>query len=643
MAEYTRDIQQLQKTANTQPQFAPPSQSLGGDVVNLIGTGLDFYAKGKAQDELELRVAQEKAQKRQFSQGVMGYRDLRNELSLNPNISKTERLMKENAYIKQFSPELQVGIVKETNTLTGTNTNQALSEIDKRDEALKLQQEQTAQVGSSYAVGVLGLDASTVSTASEEQLQDWSKKAGVLDATLARQKEIMAVSDDITAPILESSRAVLNLKSESLLQRIKGAQQSGDIDGAKALGGEFRAMIMSAQINAPKEIKNLMEQSGKGIYYDAGLVSGYTKEIAGILNDPRVKSVLSGEDVAQENTNYVDLKVGAYLRESFFKNVESIQKGDATQRSIDDSKNVIEWFANKNISGVGSISSGVEGTLLRAMGGTPPPPPSNKGVVADNTKAGETEDLSYLVLDVVSTAINDTAGFLKKLDTPSVQEANKLTQEYITSKLDEGKPLSSADMNWIEESLTFGNTGDINKRGKGASKAMLQAPLQILARDDYDTAVKPSIDAARTNGVDPVGALTLSLENHIKNNVGNAFTELVNLGTAGTMGSKYTAVSRDNNRPSMQGTADYNLKDVIYLTQEGGVLKFKYKPTVLGQSTDAKKIYNLNNLNNALVVMNDYTKALSNVTGNDKEQVADEMMGLLNRYVSIPLKEDSSN
>ena len=53
MAEFTRDIKQLQQTASQQPSFAPPSQSLAGDVVNLIGTGLDFYSKNKAQGELD--------------------------------------------------------------------------------------------------------------------------------------------------------------------------------------------------------------------------------------------------------------------------------------------------------------------------------------------------------------------------------------------------------------------------------------------------------------------------------------------------------------------------------------------------------------------------------------------------------------
>ena len=35
MAEFTRDIKQLQQTAAKQPSFAPPSQSPGGDIVNL--------------------------------------------------------------------------------------------------------------------------------------------------------------------------------------------------------------------------------------------------------------------------------------------------------------------------------------------------------------------------------------------------------------------------------------------------------------------------------------------------------------------------------------------------------------------------------------------------------------------------------
>jgi hypothetical protein len=44
------------------------------------------------------------------------------------------------------------------------------------------------------------------------------------------------------------------------------------------------------------------------------------------------------------------------------------------------------------------------------------------------------------------------------------------------------------------------------------------------------------------------------------------------------------------------------------------------------------------NLNASLVVVNDYVKAMSNVTGTEGKLVADEVMGLLNKYVNIPVE-----
>ena len=635
MAEYTRNIEQLQKTASQQPSFAPPSQSLGGDIVNLVGTGLDFYAKNKAQDKLNAIAAEKKQQDTDFAEGVLGLREYEQQLEAN-NVTGNTYNTKINEYMRKYPLEVRLEIFTAKNKLTGRSSSAVASDLDKKAKEMRLKQEQTIESGSAYASGILGLDDATIATAGEQQLEKWSQKGRVLDAELARQKQIIEVSDDITAPILNSARAVLNVKSESLLERIKEAQRAGDTEGAKALGGQYRAMIMSAQINAPESIKAAM--GDKGMYYDAKLVSAYTNEITGMLNNPRVKDVLSGKETSEENIRSVELVAGAYMRERFFTALQEVQAGEGGQRSIDDLKNAIEWHANVDIAGL-SLSKTTEKTLLGAIGVKTSTPETDTGT-QNNISTEVQESTSYAVLDVVSGVINDVTGFLlNKSPTEVIQEANDVTSEYITDKLDSNKELSAKDIAWIEDSLTFGNTGDIDKKGKGASKAVLQAPLKILARDDYNTTVKPAIDAARSRGVDPVAALTSSLENHIKNNVGNAFTEIVGLATSGMMGSPKTAISRGSNRPSMQ-TGDYNLIDIVELTQEKGQLKFKYKPNVLGQSTDTKKIYNLMNLNEALIVMNDYTKAISNVTGNEREAVADEMRGLLNRYVGIPLKED---
>jgi len=54
MTEYTRDIKQLTNTASSTPQFAAPSNSLGGDIVNAASTGLQFYQQKQAQEKLSL-------------------------------------------------------------------------------------------------------------------------------------------------------------------------------------------------------------------------------------------------------------------------------------------------------------------------------------------------------------------------------------------------------------------------------------------------------------------------------------------------------------------------------------------------------------------------------------------------------------
>ena len=77
MAEFTRDIQQLQQTAKSQPQFTPPSQSLGQDAVNLLGTGLDFYMKNKAQEELKNIKLSEIERNRRVAIGKESLRNVR--------------------------------------------------------------------------------------------------------------------------------------------------------------------------------------------------------------------------------------------------------------------------------------------------------------------------------------------------------------------------------------------------------------------------------------------------------------------------------------------------------------------------------------------------------------------------------------
>lgn len=53
MTEYTKQIKQLTKQASQTPQFQAPSQSLGGDIVNALGTGLEFFQQQQAKEQLD--------------------------------------------------------------------------------------------------------------------------------------------------------------------------------------------------------------------------------------------------------------------------------------------------------------------------------------------------------------------------------------------------------------------------------------------------------------------------------------------------------------------------------------------------------------------------------------------------------------
>ena len=135
MAEFTRDIKQLQNTASQQPSFAPPSQSLGQDVVNLAATGLDFYAKNKAQESLDLIATQQKQENRLITEGALKLRNYR--LEGNGQMSKTAFLAGEQSILKDYSPEQRLAVLTNANKVMGKNTSQVVSDIDKRlsDEA----------------------------------------------------------------------------------------------------------------------------------------------------------------------------------------------------------------------------------------------------------------------------------------------------------------------------------------------------------------------------------------------------------------------------------------------------------------------------------------------------------------------------
>ena len=634
MAEFTRDIKQLQQTASQSPTFSPPSKSLGGDIVNAIGTGLQFYAKNKAQNSLDAIAQKEMQDEQKLAEGVLKLREIR-QAGENNTLSKTKRNSMETDFFKDYSPSMAMGILKTTNTITGDTVSEIDARIASAEKAEKAKEDEINIGASAWASQMLGMGQDEIDALTPEQREDFANKLDVMSEEIAVQKRIAEVSEDATAPILSQARTILQVKINASLEKVKREWRAGNSKGGIAAADEFKKIIQEATINAPAKIRELMGKD-KARFLDYGLVNGYTQQIADLLNDPQIQKVLSGKQAEEEDINSVTNKINAVLSPQFFKaykNVSDAKKAGkgATTDDIDDLKYTTGYFTNARFGGT-SLTPKTEKTLTRAIGAEPTP-------TIDNTDTAEVGTLSKapVLIEVVTGIINKTPSFIDNADVETISEGNALTQGYLMDKLDNDKGLSTSDMQWVEDSLTYGNTGNTDKKGKGASKAVLGAPLSIFARDDYKEKVKPAVDNAVSEGVDIISALTSSFDNHLRNNFNNAYTELVNLGVSGMAFAETTGIRIDRSKPSMQ-KGSYNLRDKIELQNTNGSLNFKYKEGSLGQSTDATMVTNLMNLNASLVVVNDYVKAMSNVTGTEGKLVADEVMGLLNKYVNIPVE-----
>ena len=211
MTEFTRDIKQLQQTASSSPQFAAPSSSLGGDIVNAIGTGLQFYQKNQAQSSLDAIAQNKSAQDKKFAEGVLKYREMRQGWESN-GITKTNRSLRENEFFKEYGSEMAVGILKATNTITGDTSSEIDTRMDSAEKANKAREGEINIGASAWASQMLGMGQEEISLLTPEQKEDFAKKLDVMSEEIAVQKRIADVSEDATAPILSQARTILQPK-----------------------------------------------------------------------------------------------------------------------------------------------------------------------------------------------------------------------------------------------------------------------------------------------------------------------------------------------------------------------------------------------------------------------------------------------
>lgn len=185
MVDFTREIKQAQKTASQTPQFAAPSNSLGGDIVNAVGTGLQFYQQQQAKTELQDLTQREAEQNKKLSQGVLGLRELRQDL-VNQGVSRSDLLVREKSYLEKYSPEMQFEIIGGVKKITGETLSTFSDEItakqkQKEQAAFKAQQDLfRLQDSVAESLAASGFSVADVEGMSQEELRT-AQLQGVID------------------------------------------------------------------------------------------------------------------------------------------------------------------------------------------------------------------------------------------------------------------------------------------------------------------------------------------------------------------------------------------------------------------------------------------------------------------------------
>lgn len=318
MAEYTRDIQQLKRDASQPISFAPPSSSLGGDIANLVNTGLNFYSKEKAKDELKIASENQSLQQRQFSQGVLGLRKQRQELQ-GQGLSSTAFRKREGDYLSQFSPEMQMAIIKETNTITGTNTGKMLDTIEKERKA-ELTQRQTLETS---VVGLANYIASPIDLSADSGTLTAQLYEGTISKNKTEKKKAEAALRSTQLSNIDKARS---LDAESFL--IEYGTQAGNVFTKEAL--RIADTIDFSNPQQVQEARNLNNEFKRNFVASAtqtatsqGIVvsdTDVTTQLASQMEIfDNVDRILSRKDIAEQSANQIKGSINStilYLQNS---------------------------------------------------------------------------------------------------------------------------------------------------------------------------------------------------------------------------------------------------------------------------------------------------------------------------------------
>ena len=185
MVDFTREIKQAQKTASQTPKLEAPTNSLGGDILNAVGTGLQFYQQQQAKTELQDLTQREAEYNKKLSQGVLGLRELRQDL-VNQGISRSDLLVREKSYLEKYAPEMQFEIVGGVKKITGETLSTFSDEITakqkEKDQAVAQAQKDLFALQDSVAAyaAASGSSVADIENMSQKELRD-AQLQGVID------------------------------------------------------------------------------------------------------------------------------------------------------------------------------------------------------------------------------------------------------------------------------------------------------------------------------------------------------------------------------------------------------------------------------------------------------------------------------
>lgn len=310
MAEFTKDIQTLTQQANTSPQLQTNTGSLATDVVSAVGFGFDLYRKNKADTALGEAKQQQASYNTRIAENGLKLRDFN--LSVGPSgqgLSSNQARRKQSALLKSFGDaEMQASVIAYTNKLTGTNTSNIMTELDKAEEAEskaiiarqeKRQQQEVSVVTAAYTSGL------AIGNPSEMTLEEMNK----VELESARvQAETSASNAKLSRELAQATNTATKQNAENKIWSNTVGIELGNI-AASDLGSFIKVRGGVSVENAPLIIDRLNE-------YKANI----TKVV--YARAEQSETYVSPESISSMITN---LETGVERTKDLFMNEDSLK------------------------------------------------------------------------------------------------------------------------------------------------------------------------------------------------------------------------------------------------------------------------------------------------------------------------------